>query len=189
MKALCVLILKYRARLSRYIKTQKQWHVPSLIDISFNDLKRRGIQAIILDFDGVLAPHGALEPLEVVQRWLKEAPRHYGRGRLFILSNATQMQRIQYMQIHFPEWHFLKPIRKKPFPEGIQEIQRRTGLSPHAIVMIDDRLLTGILAALQTGVCPLWVTQPFTCFWRQPFVELWYSSLRFLERHIFQYMP
>jgi hypothetical protein len=149
----------------------------------------KGIQAIILDFDGVLAPHGAIEPLEVVQRWLKEASRHFGRGRLFILSNATCMPRVQNMHAQFPEWYFLQAARKKPFPEGIQEIQDRTGLPSQSIVMIDDRLLTGILAALQTGVCPLWITQPFTCFWRQPFVELWYSSLRFLERHIFKYMP
>ena len=66
-------------------------HVACVTDITVKFLQ--AVQVLVLDFDGVLAPHGASEPLPEVQRWLTSLMR--GKTvNVFILSNICLLKRI-----------------------------------------------------------------------------------------------
>jgi len=90
--------------------------------------------------------------------------------------------REQYFAQHYPGVRFIIAKRKKPYPDGINNIIALSKLQPKQIVMVDDRLLTGILAAITTGVLPCWITKPYQNFVARPIRELFFHGLRCLER-------
>lgn len=137
-----------------------------------------GIKALILDFDGVLAAHGELKPRADVIPILKSMQGY----KLYILSNKPMPERKAYFAQHFPNLVFIKATRKKPYPDGINEILRISKCEPKQCMVIDDRLATGVVAAIDTGVRALWVTKPFVSFSNKPIVESWFMLLRFVEK-------
>lgn len=140
--------------------------------------KLKGVKVLILDFDGVLAAHGEMHPRVDVMPILEEL----GEFKLYILSNKPILGRIEYFAQHFPNVMFVKAARKKPYPDGILEIQRLAEVAPSQCMVIDDRLATGIVAAIDTGVRALWVTKPFVNLSKRPLVESWFMLLRLVER-------
>lgn len=173
----------YRKILSHYPQDPRA-HVCSVLDLEPTVLKQRGIEALILDFDGVLAPHGAPQPLKAVEAWLQKCVDHFS-GRLFILSNQPSIERRAYFEKYFPGIRFVWPKRKKPFSDGVREILGRLSLLPNQILLVDDRLLTGLLVAAIEGLVGCYVTEPWVCFRKRPMAELFYQSLRWIERILF----
>jgi hypothetical protein len=49
--------------------------------------------------------------------------------------------------------------------------------------MVDDRLLTGCLAALVAGARPCYIRHPFISFKQCPLAELFFKLLRRIERN------
>ncbi len=135
---------------------------------------------LVLDFDGVLAPHGALAPLPEVEEFLVKACQHSTNG-VYILSNKPMMERIDYFAQHFPSIKFII-AKKKPYPNGLQEITFKAKVKPEELVLVDDRLLTGGLAAILAGTQFLYVRKPFIDYRAKPFKEVCFQCLRLLER-------
>jgi hypothetical protein len=48
--------------------------------------------------------------------------------------------------------------------------------------MVDDRLLTGCLAALEAGARPCYIRRPYIAFRHRPLAELFFMLLRRAER-------
>jgi hypothetical protein len=48
--------------------------------------------------------------------------------------------------------------------------------------MVDDRLLTGCLAALVAGARPCYIRQPYISLGQRPLAELFFVLLRWVER-------
>ena len=86
--------------------------------------------------------------------------------------------------------HYFSGIRmvaadlKKPFPDGILNILALTHIEPEALLVIDDRLLTGVLAAVIANVPACYVVSPIVCLACRPVQELFFMLLRRLERAI-----
>lgn len=150
--------------------------LPTIYDLSKANLK--GVKALILDFDGVLAAHGELQPRADVIPILENLQGY----KLYILSNKPIPERKAYFTQHFPDLVFVKAARKKPYPDGIEEILRMSKLEPQQCMVIDDRLATGVVAAIDTGVKALWITKPFVSIASKPIVESWFMFLRFVEK-------
>ena len=155
----------------------------SVIAIDPAALKAEGIQVLVLDFDGVLNYHNATEVPDTVKAWLTTCGQVFGEDHLYLHSNNNRPNRINYLKQHFPCMHILDPTQKKPAPEGLQSITRITGIPPHQIALVDDRLLTGMLAACQAGCKGIHITKPFTNYQRSPITEIFFASLRWLEYH------
>jgi len=79
------------------------------------------VQALALDFDGVLAPHGAGQPSSEVVDWLRRAVTVFGAERIFILSNRPFGPRVDWFANHFPGVRFVDGVRKKPYPDGLKK--------------------------------------------------------------------
>ena len=145
-------------------------------------LKSSGISALALDYDGVLAHHGAPAPLPEAVNWVKRCEAVFGGNRILILSNKPTEGRRQWFANHFPAIHFISGVRKKPYPDGLHKTGELAGVPLSQILMIDDRLLTGCLAALVSGVRPCYIRQPYISFKQRPLAEFFFILLRRIER-------
>jgi HAD superfamily phosphatase (TIGR01668 family) len=156
----------------------------SLLALDPMELKKTGIKALALDFDGVLAHHGAPVPLPEVVEWLQNCSDVFGGNRLFILSNKPTETRRSWFAKHFPEICFIAGVRKKPYPDGLNKTGELAGVPLSAILMVDDRLLTGCLAALNAGSIPCYIRKPFICFSQSTISEIFFWLLRHVERFL-----
>jgi len=154
----------------------------TVLDLDPRKLRDEGISVLALDFDGVLAPHGAGAPLASARQWLATCSDVFGEQNIFILSNKPTEERRQWFGRHFPRMRFIGGVRKKPFPDGLDMIGAMSGAAPAAILMVDDRLLTGCLAAILAGARPAYISAPCISFRLRPCAELFFMLLRSAER-------
>ncbi|KAB0666099.1 hypothetical protein F6V25_06390 [Oryzomonas japonica] len=158
----------------------------SITGLAPEHLAAVGITALALDFDGVLAPHGFPEPLPEAREWLIRCSTVFGTDRIFILSNKPTEARRIWFRNHFPEIRFISGVRKKPYPDGLHKVGELAHAPLSAILMVDDRLLTGCLAALTAGARPLYIRSPYRSFRHRPLAETFFMLLRAGERFFFK---
>lgn len=153
-----------------------------ILDLDPRAVRSSGVAALALDFDGVLAHHGAAVPLPETVVWLKQCEAVFGGDRIFILSNKpTEGRRIWFSE-NFPAMRFISGVRKKPYPDGLKKTAELAGVPLSSILMVDDRLLTGCLAAINAGARPCYIRQPYMSFSHRIFAELFFWLLRAGER-------
>lgn len=169
-----------RRKLSRILAETSP--AASILTIDPADLRVQGIAALALDFDGVLAGHGAPVPLPEAVAWMKRCQEVFGGERMFILSNKPTEERRRWFADHFPAMRFISGVRKKPYPDGLKKTGELAGVPLHSIMMVDDRLLTGCLAALVAGARPGYIRRPYVTFSHRPLAELFFRLLRSAER-------
>jgi predicted HAD superfamily phosphohydrolase YqeG len=160
----------------------------SLLTIDPALLKADGIAALALDFDGVLSPHGCAAPVPEAVDWLTRSGAVFGENKVFILSNKPTEVRRRWFAEHFPEMRFISGVRKKPFPDGLTIIAELSGVPPSAVVMVDDRLLTGCLGAILAGARPCYISNPSVSFRYRPFAEMFFMVIRKMERAVVRMM-
>lgn len=161
----------------------------SLVQLSPEEARRQGVAALALDFDGVLAPHGGDRPLPELETWLRRAVAVFGAAQVVILSNRPYGPRVEWFNEYLPGVRFVGGVRKKPYLDGLQKTAELTAAPLSAILMADDRLLTGCLAALLAGSRPYYVRAPFTDLRRNPRQELFFMLLRWGERLLVRLLP
>jgi hypothetical protein len=145
-------------------------------------LKASGVTVLALDFDGVLANHGDPAPLPDAIEWMKRCEAVFGGDRIFILSNKPTEVRRHWFASNFPAIRFISGVRKKPYPDGLYKTGELAGAPQSQILMVDDRLLTGCLAALVAGARTCYIRQPYISFKQRPLAELFFFLLRKTER-------
>jgi len=170
----------YRKELAQILKNTARYS--SVLDLDPYKLQTESVSVLALDFDGVLSPHGDDIPLEATRQWLEKCVAVFGEQNIFILSNRPSKERIQSFSQGFPSVRFISGLRKKPFPDGLIRIGEISGVRPAYILMVDDRLLTGCLAALLAGARPAYITSPYISFGQRPCAELFFMTLRSVER-------
>lgn len=154
----------------------------TICDIDIQFLKNQDIRIIVLDFDGVLAAHGETFPQSDAEQWLIQCISIFGKNQVFILSNNPFIERQRY----FEELgvRFITGFKKKPYPDGLNFIISQTHENKEQIVLIDDRLLTGILATCLAQIQGILITQPYRNFSKHFIKESFFSFLRFVERFL-----
>jgi predicted HAD superfamily phosphohydrolase YqeG len=144
---------------------------------------------LVLDFDGVLAPHGYDAPLPAVDAWLRECAAAPGIRGVTILSNKPTRRREAYFAEHHPGVRFVTGVRKKPYPDALLALMAADGAEPRQIVVVDDRLLTGILAGVLAGTQCVYVTPPLADFSCRTASEILFALVRGLERLLVRLAP
>lgn len=174
--------LTYRRQLAEICR---RFRVPQrTVAIVPEELAAGGATVLVLDFDGVLAPHGTRAPLPDVEVWLGRCAAVFGEERIFILSNRPDPARAAWFRQSFPGFRFISGVRKKPYPDGLLRIRELSGAAPDQVVLLDDRLLTGVLAACLAGCGVVYITDPYVSLAGNPCVEGFFMLLRFLERRV-----
>ena len=177
------MMLRSRHCLAKYLKN-KAHQASSLLELSPKTLKKLHVKVIILDFDGVLNYYLADIVAKEQHRWLQDCIANYGAENIFILSNKPNNARKKYFTIHFPGVNFIIPRRKKPYPDGILIIQQQTNIHSENLIIIDDRLSTGILASCIAGIKACYITKPLINYYKNPIGEIYFYMLRIIERFI-----
>ncbi len=154
----------------------------TIFSLDLQRLASEGIRVLALDFDGVLAHHGADTPQPEAIAWLRAAAELFGEERLFILSNKPTAVRKAWFAGHFPSLRLIGGVRKKPYPDGLITIATKAQVPLSSVLMVDDRLLTGCLAALNAGARPCWINRPTVSFAARPLAELVFMLLRKVEQ-------
>jgi predicted HAD superfamily phosphohydrolase YqeG len=158
------------------------WSATSIVNIDPSALQAKGILALALDFDGVLSHHGSPAPLPEAISWIKSCESVFGGNRIFILSNKPTYERVQWFAANFPAIRFISGVPKKPYPDGLKKTGELAECPLSSILMIDDRLLTGCLAALVAGARPCYIRRPYFSFRHLTLPELFFRFVRIGER-------
>lgn len=170
-----------RTQLKQYAAA-RDLQLASIVNLTPQNLTDRGIEALVLDFDGVLAAHAELRPRADVVQWLNTFAQEFAPHKIYILSNKPTAERQAYFKQNFPDITFIVAKRMKPYPDGLQQILLTSGLLPNQLLLVDDRLGTGILATIISGIQGYWITQSITNFYARPLRETWFMLLRHIER-------
>lgn len=185
MKLLLNRLKHHRERLAHIYQTAPSGY--RLLQLSPQNLKQEGISVLVLDFDGVLAPYGEWSPVPELDEWLQNCLEIFGASQVFILSNKPLAQRITHLEKHYQGVRWITGVRKKPDPQGLEKILECTGQPASSVMLVDDRLLTGALAACIANVQFTYITRPYVQVWKRPIPELFFLLLRFLERRLVQW--
>lgn len=165
----------------------------SIIDIKLENLQQLDIKVLALDFDGVLNSYGEILPRQDVIEWLKNMEGALGADNIFIVSNKPLLMRIRFFADYFPGVRFIQGVRKKPYIDGLNKIFEMKGIGTgdsmiqkRQVALIDDRLLTGILATCIARCMGIYIQKPYIQFRKRPIVEGFFWMLRWVERRLFE---
>lgn len=154
----------------------------STTEITIDTIKETGASIIVLDYDGVLAPHGINELGSDIIDWLNHITSEFGEENIYILSNKPKTSRCDYLRTIYPNIRFMTGIRKKPFPDGLTAIKNVADCKKSDIVLLDDRLLTGGLATCIAGTKFIYIKKPLISLAHNCIAEVFFIVLRSLER-------
>lgn len=176
--------IKHRRSL-KAIARQEANQCKAIACVSPDKLQAQGFDVLVLDFDGVLASHGETHVSKSIALWVSNAVKCFGPSHVFLLSNASSKRQTKIIEA-LPGVTIIR-AKPKPFPEGLHQIQQKTKADPLSIVLIDDRLLTGGLSAVIAGTGFLLVQKPLKDYHKRFWIEVFFDSLRFIERFIFRF--
>lgn len=164
------------------LRRLKRQNIRQLVDLSPKQLQEKQVACLALDFDGVLSAHGESSPNQHTINWLQSLIKIFPEDKVVILSNKPNQKRIDFFKQHFPQIAFILAQKKKPYPHGLEQIAKLKQVQPKHILLVDDRLLTGMLACCIAGTQGILVKKPYKRVLRRPIHELVFASLRTLER-------
>jgi predicted HAD superfamily phosphohydrolase YqeG len=178
---------RYRRQLALILRSSPNGVQTHAVDPA--QLKAEGATVMALDFDGVLAPHGMGQPIPEAAEWLSHCCSTFGEDRIYILSNKPTPERSAWFRSHFPGIRFISGVRKKPYPDGLQKVIERSGAEPGEVMLLDDRLLTGVLATCLAGTGVTYINRPYSDFRGNPAQELFFAALRTVEQILINLVP
>ena len=147
---------KNKDNIRKILKSPK-FHANNITKIKPKSLQQQGNKVLVLDFDGVLAAHGqnTLNPETI--KWLEQALTIFP-NTTYLLSNNPKAKRFEWLQNKFPQIHLISGIKKKPYPDGLEAIIKDAQVKPGQVILVDDRLLTGVLASINAHTNIIYIT-------------------------------
>ncbi|WP_040207901.1 YqeG family HAD IIIA-type phosphatase [Neobacillus jeddahensis] len=148
-------------------------HVKSILDISPEELKSRGVKGIITDLDNTLVEWDRPAATPQLIKWFEEIKKH--NILVTIVSNNNEERVKAFSEpLHIP---FIFKARK-PMAPAFHRAIAQMGITKDETVVIGDQLLTDVLGGNRSGfhtilVVPVAQTDGF-----------WTKFNRFAERRI-----
>ena len=171
----------------KYLLGKKKHKITKITRLNPAILRKCSIRYLAIDFDGVLVTQGQSLPNNEIKQWLINFSRKFDNRNIFILSNKLTPERIEYFNKYFPSIRCVSRVRKKPYPDGLLNIQKIVNCKkkPYVLALIDDRILTGYLASILARSFPILITSPYKNYKSHPFQETFFGVLRFIEQAFF----
>ena len=118
----------------------------SVLDISPEDLKKRGIKLVAVDADNTLVYDNTIDFIDGAKDWVKSV-RESGL-EIAVVSNASP-NRAKKISAHLGIKTYGASF--KPSPKGIYKAARDFGVNTSEIAMIGDQISSDIVAANRSG--------------------------------------
>ena len=125
---------------------------PKLTDLSVQQLRLRGIQLLMMDFDNTIVPYTTNIPTPEMDAWLREMVA--SEIKLCVVSNSKSDRVKHFCQNYGMDCIILA---RKPFPKGIRQCLNRYGISPIHCALVGDQIFTDTLGANGCGVSSILV--------------------------------
>lgn len=182
----CLSAFRHRQALLTLYRTSDK-RLASIEHLHADRLRAWGVKILVLDFDGVLSAHGEVEVCDKTHQWLTAFLAHWDPKAIVILSNKPFAARREAFSRRYPDIEFHIAQRKKPYPDGLHAIMNQKAVRPNEIVLVDDRWLTGMLAACIAGCQGIHIESPKSNFKKRPVKEMFFAMLRGLENQILRW--
>ena len=125
---------------------------PKLTDLTPQQLRLRGIQLLMMDFDNTIVPYTTSTPTEEMDRWLQEMVA--SDIQLCVVSNSKK-DRVKV----FCRKYGIDCIThsRKPFHKGIRQCLNKYKVSALHCALVGDQIFTDTLGANGCGVTSILV--------------------------------
>lgn len=154
------------------MKIKPDYNLKSLFDIDVEELKQRGIKAMLFDLDSTVMASGAGIYNEAVYEWLCNLKKDF---EIAIISNNSCKKYIDNVQQQ--SCFDVIGCARKPDTKIALEYLQKLGIAPENSVIVGDRPLTDILLGKRLGAKTILVDS-ITCDTESQIVRL----VRALER-------
>ena len=159
----------------------KDCQLNNILDLDIDKIKEKGFSYLVLDFDGVLSGYNHTKPYPKVEIWLNKSISTLGKNHIFILSNKKKSSRLSYIKEKYPSIIFIDNKKVKPYANDLKDVIKKYDVNKKCVLLLDDRLLTGILLSAIIGIKAKFVTKPFVSWKKHPIYELYFFFIRQLE--------
>lgn len=123
------------------------WMVDSIYQIEPSELKRYGIQLVLVDLDNTLIAWDYPEATKESIQWINAVKDE--EIEVVIISNNSKKRVMKVASVlGLP---FI-PNASKPSVKGFQEVMARHAVTRSELVMVGDQLLTDVLGANRAGI-------------------------------------
>ncbi|UTB75760.1 HAD family hydrolase [Latilactobacillus curvatus] len=151
------------------------WMVNAIYDLTPEQLKAKGIKAVLTDLDNTLIAWNNPDGTPQLKAWLAQMQAAEITVMVVSNNNHDRVQRaLSELQLPFIA------RANKPLATGITKTKKQLGLSRHEVVMVGDQLITDMHAGNVAGVRTILV---------KPIIDsdAWNTSInRFFEKYIMQ---
>ena len=115
---------------------------PKLTDLTAQQLRLRGIQLLMMDFDNTIVPYTTNTPTAEMDQWLRDMVA--SDIKLCVVSNSKK-DRVKV----FCKQYGIDCIThaKKPFSKGILECLRKYHIPPSHCALVGDQIFTDTMGA------------------------------------------
>ena len=120
--------------------------VKSVFEIKPEDLKEKGIKAIITDLDNTLVEWDRTHPTEKVKDWVKAMQD--ADIKITVVSNNNESRCQIFTQSLGVEYI---PAARKPLAKAFVEATRRMGVEKDEVVVMGDQVMTDVLGGNRAG--------------------------------------
>ena len=124
----------------------------SLEDLTAEDLRKRNIKLLMMDFDNTIVPYITNTPTPAVDAWLREMAA--GEIPVCVVSNSRK-DRVKIFCSAYGIPCFTKAM--KPFTKGIRECLNHYGIAPEDAALVGDQIYTDTLGGNAAGVTTILV--------------------------------
>lgn len=138
----------------------------SIEDINYQDLKQRGINLALLDFDNTLGPDRATEPDEFSFRNVKKLQDE--GFEICLVSNAKSTRSAKIAELlNIP----CVTYAQKPKPDGVYRALEMMKSDASKAVMVGDQVFTDVMAGKISGCYTIMVE-------KYQKKEVWYVAIK-----------
>ena len=123
-----------------------------LTDLTCEELTKRNIRLVMLDFDNTIVPYTTNTPTEEMERWLKQMAA--SEFALCVVSNSRKDRVKKFCAMYGID---CITHANKPFSKGIRQCLDRYGILPQNALLVGDQIYTDTLGGNLCGVQTLLV--------------------------------
>ncbi|MBO5142489.1 MAG: YqeG family HAD IIIA-type phosphatase [Clostridia bacterium] len=120
--------------------------------IELDELKKRGIEGILLDIDNTLIDYRK-EVSEEIANWVKDAKKQ--GFKMCILSNSNKLEKITKVAKKV-EMEYIS-FAKKPSKSGFLKAAKLLNIENNKIAMVGDQVFTDVLGANKVNMLSIYV--------------------------------
>ncbi len=125
---------------------------PALTDLTLEDLQKRNIKLLMMDFDNTIVPYITNTPTPEVDAWLRRMAA--AEIPVCVVSNSRK-DRVKNFCAGYGIPCFTKAM--KPFTRGIRECLAHYGIDPRDAALVGDQIYTDTLGGNAAGVTTILV--------------------------------